>query len=419
MIDTEAIPNEIFAEIFSFGVDITHYLTNISLVSRRFHALVEPILYKEIVINHDHILTGMMPFVRAILSRPMLGGYVRLLDINWVYTSRATIAADSRPQDPGDLQLFTAAATRVGLLESMEFQAAQVALLLHLLPNLEVLKVHPPAAFHPWIDSDILAQILGEYAFLPTEALPAGLRSVRSVTLGPDGSHVSPEELLTLLKLPRIREIDVDLPVDMDEIRTPSLTSPGYDGTSSVTSLRFGYGTINALSLARILAMPQALTRFSYVDYGGRPGGFNCAVFLALVRFRGTLQRLELWFGDGGVLGEKEETIGSLHDWPALKNVRCQLSTLLGKGPGKAVARLMDVVPAVMTDLTIEADDCWKYVEVIGQVVEMLEGKGCNQVMNVSVGGSSEEIEESVEERLGAACGAAGVAFVGFTWRDC
>lgn len=421
MFDTQAIPNEIFVGVFSVLVDKRPYLTSLSLVSRRFHALVEPILYKYIIITQT-TPAGIARFLRTILSRPIFASYVRHLDASWIYITPLTLASDPGLQDPTDLALFTAAATNVGLLRAVDLPAAQVALLLHLLPNLLVLKVDPPGEFYPWQYPDVFEKILGEYTVLPTEDLPVALRSVRAITFGPDGSEVSFNALRTIMRLPYIREIDIHILAATEEIKTSSLTSAGNDATSTATSLRFGYGTIDTMALARILAMPQALTRFSYNDYDGRMDSFNCGVFwTGLQGCRETLQVLELWFrmagtiDNDGALGKNE---GALHGWPVLKSVRCQLATLLGKDPQRTVARLADVVPVVMTDLTIDDDEYWKFASVADQVLEMVVRKGCRQLVNVTVGGCWRTGDGSVQEALRAACDAADVLLVGFKWRE-
>lgn len=420
MLDTKAIPNEIFVQIFSLRVDVTPYLASLSLVSHRFHALVEPILYKEIVVNQS-TPTGIPRFLRTILSRPILACYVSLLDLCWACVPRGDLAGVTSPQDPADHQLFTAAATRVELFHPVDFQAEQVALLLYFLPNLLVLKVDPAGEFYPWQEPDVFEQILGEYASIPAADLPAGLRSVRSITFGPDGSEVSPIALFTMITLPCIREIDIHNLVDTDGAEASRLFS-ATNATSSVTSLRFGYGTINPLLLAHILVMPRALTRFSYTDYDGGPDSFNItSLWTGLQRCRDTLQVLELWFRLAAIIGdegEKQGTVGSLRDWPALRSLRCQMATMLGKGLEKAVARLVDVVPVVMRHLTVDDDEYWKYPEVIEQVVEMVEERRCGRLVNVAVGGNWQGLEESVEVKLGAVCGAAGVVFAGYNWRE-
>lgn len=400
---------------------MTPYLTSLSLVSRRFHALADPILYKAIIITQK-TPAGIPRFLRTILSRPILASYVRLLDASWTYITSLTFASNLGLQDPTDLVLFTAAATNVGLVCTVNLPAAQVALLLYLLPNLLILKVDPPGEFSPWQYPDDFEKILGDYAVLPTEDLPVALRSVRAITFGPDGSEVSFKALLTILRLPYIREIDIHILVVTAEIETSSLTPANYDAMSTATSLRFGYGTIDTMVLARILAMPLALTRFSYIDYDGRIGRFNCGVFwTGLQCCRETLQVLELWFrmaatiDDDGALGKNE---GALHGWPVLKSVRCQLATLLGKDPERPVARLADVVPAVLTDLTIDDDEYWEFAPVVDQVLEMVVRKSCRQLVNVTVGGNWRRSDGNVQDALQAACDAADLVYVGFKWRE-
>lgn len=422
MLGANDIPNEILAEIFSLRVDVTPYLSSLSLVCRRFHSVVGPILYSEVIIT-KHTPSGIPCFLRTILSRPILTHYVSLLDVSWVYISRASIASGESPQNPSDHRLFATAATSVGHTHPVDQQADQVALLLYLLPKLSVLLIDPPGEHYPWQDPDIVERTIAEHASTLPADLPSALRCVRTITFGPDGSEVSPTALFTMLTLPCIREIDIHVLIDAPEVDTARVFTPASERTSRVTSLRFGYGTIGPVTLGRILAMPRALTRFSYIDYDGRPDGFDVAVFWeGLQRCGETLQELELWFRIAGMIearaGGGGGVIGSLRGWPALRSVRCQVAVFLGREPRGGGMRLREVVPEVMTELMLDDDEYWKYAEVVEEVVEMLRQRSCERLVTVGVGGNWQGLEEGLQGRLDKACADTGVVFTGYKWRE-
>lgn len=72
MFNLETIPNEILIEIFCAD-SATSDLCSISLVSRRFHNLVAPILYKHVqLVKNDRPQSQIQLFLRTILSRPVV-----------------------------------------------------------------------------------------------------------------------------------------------------------------------------------------------------------------------------------------------------------------------------------------------------------------------------------------------------------
>lgn len=229
-------------------------------------------------------------------------------------------------------------------------------------------------------------------------------------------SGVHPESFLTLMLLPSIRVVDVRMVEDM-EIDGVDLDQ--WTGVSCVTDLRFGFGDITAGSLRRILMFPKALARFTYGGEasGGRRGFDAPEVGRALQRHRGTLEYLEVGFTDDVDLDEDEDrwseveyegVIGSLRGWPALVKIKCDLTLLLGKGPEKAVGRLVNVLPIVIREFEIDFDCFWTAEQVVEEVVQMLEMKEACGLHSLEVLKINSRVRK-FEERLRAQCAAAGV----------
>lgn len=372
MFDSDTIPNEILIEIFSAGSTSTNsHLLNISLVSRRFHDLVATVLYGHVRLANDYIFPSQIQlFLRTLLSCPVIASYVRQLDVQWVDATRFTLA------DPDDLALFTAAAQRVPLHHSMASQGAHVALILHLLPTVQILQLKPPDRISDHAP-DVIDHVLETHA-----TLTAGLASVRDITLGAKGYAVSAAALLELLKLPCIRSLHLSSAMDDFSATTDDT------GVSAVTKLSFGSGTTDNACLGRILAVPCALTHFSLIDSDGKRGSFNSVIFIAAMqRFSSTLQTLELRFRSAmlkpsGERPDETGTLGDLHEWPELRRLRCPLSLLLGRSNDVVLA---DVLPNVLTELVLDPDGYCSHWQGLEQVVELLEGGRCRHLVKVCV----------------------------------
>ncbi|KAL0630965.1 hypothetical protein Q9L58_010184 [Maublancomyces gigas] len=294
----------------------------------------------------------------------------------------------------------------------MESQGGQVALLVHLLPNLLTLNVSVPPNYLHDDKPDIFTSMLAEYAFLPPTSLPICLRYMRSFSFLAGGDDVSPKALLTILKLPCIRKIYVHITAHMEESTTVGATAAAFaTGTSSVTDLQFGYGSVDTYSLARILSMPRMLTRFSYTDCDGMAGSFKCAVFrVALQPFRGTLQELVLrfrWAVDETHGGEG--TLGSFRDWPVLRSMRCSVTVLVGRARVRGVVQLREVLPLVVERVVVDVDGDWVDWKVVEQMVDLVEGGEFARLGEVVVPGKRVSVGRKVGARLQEACDGAGV----------
>lgn len=370
MFNPETIPNEILIEIFCAN-STTRHLCGISLVSRRFHNLVAPVLYKHVqLVKNDRPQSQIQLFLRTILSRPVVASYVRQLDVQWVDATRSSL------DDIGDLALFTTAARTVPLYHWMASQGAQVALILHLLPGVRILQLKPPEPILHRIP-DVIDHVLEAHT-----TLTAGLAFVRDITLETSEYAVSAAALLVLLKLPCIRSLH--LPGAMDDFSAAADDT----GVSTVTKLSFGCGTIHTPCLARILALPSVLTHFSFVDSVGTRGSFNGVVFMAAMqRFRNTLQALELRFRSAmmrwyDTQADEVGTLGDLRGWPVLRRLRCPFTLLLGRGGDVLLA---DALPDVLTELVLDPDGYCTYPQGLELVIEMLEGGRCRHLAKVSV----------------------------------
>lgn len=349
------------------------------------------------------------PFLRTILARPILTNYVRSLDIRWPISQ---VDIDRDPQSATIVALYTAAARDLGLLKSLTFPGVQVALLLLLLPNVRSLKLFPSRVL------DMFDEFLEETVVLPTGALQPLLKSLRDVTYYYEHIVLTPKSLAPVLNLPSIRKIEVHGGGNMNQF---DFALSAYTGRSSVTGLYFWHCSVCTASLTRLLAIPLALTHFTYLDRTGNPGLFESALFGRGLRgSRSTLQYLRLTFANMYRFGPPAvatlDSLGSLQDYPVLRSVWCSLSVMLGRNPLAATARVVHVLPAVVEEFRVgnQAFDYWKYSQVVEQVLEMLElkrvGGGFGKLAKVTL--MPRETGEAEEPALRAACDAVGVVLV-------
>lgn len=407
MFSPNAVPHEIFFQIFSYLVK--EDLAAVSIASRRFHAIAEPLYYKHVVLrsaDDGNSATAFTCFLRSILSRPILGNYVRSLNIA---SGGVCIDFGRDPQNASDTALVTAAARDLGIQCSLTCHGGQLELLFHLLPSIQSLALSLPA------NTNGFDEFLVQQSFLPTAALPAGLKTLRDIWFH-HNNVVSPKSLLVLLMLPSVRTIHVPDIGNMGDIGDTT----ACDGRSSVTQLTFGFASIPTLSLTRILGVPRALTHFTYIDRIRDPWRFDSALFgLALRRFHGTLQYLRLTLGNRSGYSPHDDlsmdALGSLRDWPVLRSVWCPMSVMLGRWPVLSTARLVDVLPVVISDLRVgnKVFDRWRYLQVMTQVMEVLEQKKVSGFENLEkITMMMRGRSRVAEEKMRVACAAVRVTLV-------
>lgn len=409
MVSINAVPNEIFTEIFTFLND--EDLASASQACRRFQALAEPLRYKHVNLSdrvNQVVDASILPlFLRTILERPVLANYVQSLEIRWEMPDRTS---DPNPHTAGDITLFTAAARNVAFMKSLESPGSQVALLLYLLPSIRSLKFFPPGEF------DTFAEFMQELTVPRTAALPAGLKSVREITYRCPWSSSASSLVLALLSLPAISKIDVRGGCGSGETE---FDLGRFTGRSSVSNLSFGHFILSTFTLTRLVEISTGLTYFSYLDRFGDPTRFDSALFgRALRGSRNTLQYLRLTFANRDrypYRPDRRGSLGSLQDYPVLRSVWCPLAVLLGRTPRTMTERLVQVLPTVIEELRVgsQAFDPWSNPEVVQQVVEVLEHKklgGFAKLVKVTLMPRGSGKAEA--GRLRAACDAVGVTLV-------
>lgn len=395
-------PREIKDEILSHLSRVD--LVRVSCVSRHFRILAQPLLYRAITLYRD--ARSRYFFLRSLLTpgREILATYVKSLSVDWDF-----YIPDHIGELDSDIALVTDGASRLELGDPFLSEGAQVILLLYLLSSLRVLNLSPSH------DSDYFADFMDDHHVLqPLLTLPVGLQSLRNFRWGTEDrtDRMSVDLLLTILCLPHIRTIDVQMgdPIHLavyTAMATATTTIPHITTRSPVTHLIISYGNLGAWWLAGVLKIPLALTHLSH--WGGWTLDSGILAFrLAIQPLKHSLRLLNLEFEFALEDEQHTNTIGSLRDWPVLHTVHVPLAALLVVSTGNTSSHgLADVLPACIRDLQIFEDRCWMYDEAVQKVVELLGQKervpGLQQVGVLTKTWKGFEMEERLQEACSAA----------------
>lgn len=429
MSELQDLPNETIVEILSSLSSAN--LAQMSLVSHRFHSISQSLLYKAPCLIKTPMFRKSRPslevFVETLLTpgRETLANHVRSLI--WHQDSR-----QPNPAMPsgGETTLFAAPSRRLNLRQLARTEHAQFLLLLHLLPSLQVLTIYPTSNYslNNFIE-------LSSVLYSSTPILPIALLSLREFHCAHAmyAGAINTKMLLALFLLPRISSIDVRAEIYYNGSCTLSTAA----GTSHLTKLRFRNSIHSPRELSLVLAVPRALTHFSY---SATPGYLHHLVGFtdSLHPLRDSVEYLHLEFPSTvreGVhrarLSQQSRYVcgsrayysdefagGSLREWNVLRSLSCSLSPLIGTKIG-GPSRLVDVLPGGIRELEILEDRYWSYENVVDMVVELLGRKEVAVPLLERIAVVHCQGEDlQAEELLGVACIKAGVALVedSFCW---
>lgn len=400
----ETLPYEISTEICSYLPHAS--LACVSRLSHYMHTVSQPLLYKSLNLTNSQS-TGTSSLENILRSLLSPGGETLATYIRSLHVQGGDDNSETATQCPKNLILFTAAASNLGLTQSLASEAGQLVLLLHLVRHLHVLTLTSLEN-----STDVFAQLIVTHdTSLGPRTLPLPLRNLREFKCTNGG--VSPESLLTLLQLPCIRKIDVHL---TDDANTPLDLIEAAAGTSPVTTLRFAPADIPPPLLERILKIPIALSYFSYTTRSCTVLPLSC-VGQTLQPLRQTLLHLEIDLSGVTQPMNMPHTPafflpGSFWDWPALQTVTCALWTLLGRPVVSDGLRLADVLPVGIKELDIRGGGFWSFEQEVDRLVELLGVKDAAMpgLLKLAVGMGEESLRS--KDMLRVACEAAGVELV-------
>lgn len=354
-------------------------LASTSRLSHGMHAISRELLYRSPCLapgtNPQSTSTPSLEIFLSTILRPgneTLATVVRSLFVEWDNLTRTP---------PTDISFLAAAASQIDFQYPLVSQAAQLTLLLHFLPRLTALELSPApsrgCAFGRFMEShnDILPPL--------PHKLPLALQSLREFRCFqsnlPTGFGISPKAILMLLMLPRIHSIDIHA---FYHGRYPHRGLEAAAGCSPVSKLRLTTVTLSGTSLKLMLAVPLALTRFSYSAHHQ----FDLKRFIqSLAPLQHTLQFLHL-----DIVGVQDPDssddedpydyhepydAGTFCEWPVLRSLSCPLTALLGRQPERAVMRLVEVLPTCLCEFEILPDVYWRGPELVIQIEDLMAQK--------------------------------------------
>lgn len=311
------------------------------------------------------------------------------------------------------------------IASSRQWHTVQLSLLLHLLPNLQVFDCAPLQACDNYELFDTFSSGLK-----PVAVGLQSLREIGSESVCEADEHylvdggASLTMLLTMMMLPSIRKIQVDL-VGRDPTEDFDLTYTAQIGKSSVVDLDLRDWWMTPTTLHKILQVPRALTRFSFSATGCFPTVMDDPMFhTAIGQLRKTLEFLALDFGhlqmDEDGVPIVCHTVGSLRNWPLLTHIRSPLLPLLGI-PGQSETReLGEILPRVIRRLDISLDGAWPLEDLVDEISRLAEKRevyGLTRLVNLNMT-HWPFLNKAIPKRLSEACTSAGIKFrvVGQDW---
>lgn len=421
MSDLENLPPETLAQIL--GNLSKADLARISRVSRHVGAMVEPILYRSPSLTETSNDTMKRPslegFAYTLLSADLVRGqvlrnHVHSLVVRWEIVANPFCWTRDHTSMNGSTWFHW-------FDPITAYHGIQCVLLLHLLPSLRTLKIHPPhdsfgfssSYFTHCMDSP-------DFTYAHGFNVPSLREFCCSYEKGRGG--VSAETVLKIMQLPLINRIDAHI------TSSKSFDSGECHNTSTLSQLRLSYLHNEAMSLSSsisfLIKVPIQLTHFSYTAVG--KDNVNIAGFVHSLRpLRRSVQYLRL---DLGIIEAGNNNRGaSLKEWLVLRTLSCSLVALLGNGLQEHTPCLTDRLPPGLQGLEILEDRYWQCQIVVDQLVSLVGRKtlavtALERVYGACLVNAGQGVREDQSARmeLSRVCVANGVRLLGdndsFVW---
>lgn len=402
-------PNEILHHILSCLKEKS--LIAVSRVSRRFHSLSLPLLYKAPVLRAwDGYRQAALPQLLWTLTlAPSLAIHIQSLELEI-----EPYPPPSRTSFNGHSLWYPVSHTGSAGPPRIT-QGLQLEQLLRMLPRLTYLDLWPLT--EPDSYGNAFARLF-ELLQDPM-TLPLGLQNLRDFrAVGSWG--MTSRLLVAVMTLPSIRTIavtvdDGDLVFTLHEnVEDASLFAAvtAAVGSSSVTDLHLVETNIPPPSLTAILTVPRALTHLKCSSQHVETH-FDFAAFgRSLEPLLPSLQHLSIGYSVAERWEVDWHSAMTLREWRALHTLQCPMMALLGRIPLEH-RRLVDSLPRGLRALCITEDMYWSTDKVVERLMTLLEtGEiGSLQEMKLKLA-EDNEVEENEVGRLRRACEKVKVVFV-------
>lgn len=404
------VPNEILHHILSC-LEVKSLIT-VSRVSRRFHSLSLPLLYKAPVLRaRDGYRQPALPqLLWTLTAAPSLAIHIQSLELQI-----EPYPNPFRTSFNGHSLSYPVPHTGSGPPPRIT-QGLQLEQLLRMVPRLTHLDLWPltePDSYGSAFTH--LFELLQD-----PMTLPLGLHYLRDFRAVGNWGMTS-RLLVAVMTLPSIRTIAVTVDdgnpfyteyEDVDHAPLFAAAVAAAVGSSSVTDLQFVETNIAPPSLTAILTVPRALTHLGcssqYVETH-----FDLAAFgRSLEPLLPSLQHLSISYSVAERWEVDWHSAMTLREWRGLQTLECPMMALLGRIPLEHCS-LVDVLPRGLRELCLTEDMYWATDKVVERLVTLLETgeMGSLQEMKLKLAGDN-EVEENEIERLRRACEEAKVLFV-------
>lgn len=347
------LPNELLAAVIDalpkHGRSGIRNLYNLCLVSKRFNTLTQPLLYHKI---DDTNFDDVRPLISTLIRKIDLAKCVREVKME-SFEVRDADRAPSWPWQgnfsPETIKQYkqecSAAVKDLQISfqdrwdEDIErgIQDAYNALLLCLIPNLEILQLKVPQCFY--FENTIVHRVLNEAVSRPPYASKVhGFKKLRDLHL----EHADTEggfslrRLSSIFHLQQLQRLTMHAWGEVDAVTVTDATGDWPERTSPIKHIDIQWSDTPASNVKDLLSFVKTLETFRY-EAGGSTAGdtmyylpdFNDALSL----HSSSLTQLELRFEESFWFEFKEETsppLGSLSAFTALKVLRLDAACLTG-----------------------------------------------------------------------------------------
>ncbi|PVG00120.1 hypothetical protein CPB86DRAFT_872117 [Serendipita vermifera] len=376
---------------FMFGpTALNPSIWNLSMCSRRLRRIGSELLYKTIRVTNSRRLDELL---QTVIKVPTYGNLVKEMFLDWededdgfIYDVKRILSQNfSSDETTAFMNVARDHGLPQGLIDelSSEVSWARALLLLHLLPNLEVLCINPGGGTEK-------SHVVLLFALIQNSQLSLKLRSFTRDWKIEDGQR----NLSTLLPIffhPPIREVRA---LEMITSSIPSnnywlpkgTTLASFYGTSNVESLELYGSCTNSSEIEQLFQLPRALKRLIYVHDSDETFDIEPVGFLrkSLQHVAGTLEifRIEwsVWF--------ETHSIWSFSAFRQLRKLFINCDLLLG--PNVATAPpISTLLPMHLEVLGMyfcgEYRTPWSTKGLIAQVTRLLLDKSPSCVPHLQV----------------------------------
>ncbi|KAJ0418660.1 hypothetical protein BJY00DRAFT_287502 [Aspergillus carlsbadensis] len=310
-----SLPAEIVLLILDC-IDSAETLRTFCLVSARFRAIAQPLLYREITLGSEDLPLSLLLLCRTITSSPLIAAQVRSLDIDTEQSSGldTTKFTDRRGLSENDTRLLRVEAGKldidtIELLNSRSWATDSIILPLLLIsrfPNLRELFISlDPAGL------SLLTSLAQARSADNTRQSLACLGSFRTLHLGClrdlHGNGIDIRDITLLLSFLRLSKIQIS---NYDSNTTP--ISNGIDsfipveaaanvplGSLSVSTISLDRSSINTADMGTLVNSCKALDNLYYGQYDSQAIQLTPEqVYSQLLSQRSTLRVLQLSYED-------------------------------------------------------------------------------------------------------------------------